>query len=183
VAADPQVQQEAAQHGAWARPISARGGEVFVAVVLLGIGAFFMAFSLPLQFGRVGLPGPGFFPFVLGIGLGICALGLLYRALRETIDVEAVFIGHRDVLIALAAMAGLAAAFEQADSYLVLGLFSAALLILIARAALWRVALGAVFGMVVVWAFFGLALGVRLPVGDFWRQATDVVAKLSASLF
>ncbi len=149
-----------------------------MALVLLGIGAFFMAFSLPLQFGRVGLPGPGFFPFALGIGLGICAVGLLYRALRDTIDVEAVFVGHRDVLIALAALMGVATGFEQADSYIVLGLFAAVLLIFIARAALWRVVLGAVLGMVAVWAVFRWALGVRLPAGDFWRQAGDFIAAL-----
>ena len=44
----------------------------------------------------------------------------------------------------------------------------AVILLLVARASLWKVALGAVLGMIAVWAVFKLALGVRLPTGDFW---------------
>jgi hypothetical protein len=85
-------------------------------------------------------------------------------------------LGHRDVLIVLAALVGVAAAFEQADSYLTLGLFTAVLLLFIARTTLPSVVLGAVLGMVAVWAVFRLALGVRLPASEFWRQAVDLVA-------
>ena len=53
-----------------------------------------------------------------------------------------------------------------------IGLFAAILLLLVARAAIWRVALGATLGMVAVWLFFGLALGVRLPTGEFWQPVT-----------
>jgi hypothetical protein len=30
--------------------------------------------------------------------------------------------------------------------------------------------------MVAVWAVFRLALGVRLPASEFWRQAANLVA-------
>ncbi len=55
---------------------------------------------------------------------------------------ETVYLGHRDVLIVLAALAGVAFAFERADSYLVLGTFMAVILLLVARASLWKVAAG-----------------------------------------
>jgi hypothetical protein len=147
-------------------------GEVLVGLALLVSGAFFTSQAALLDFGRVGLPGPGFFPFVLGIALCLLAGAILYHVWHRASGSEVIFLGHRNVVIAMLAMAGLAAVFERADSYVVLGVFTAALLILVARSALWRVALGAVLGMIAVWLFFGIALGVRLPVGDFWDQVT-----------
>jgi putative tricarboxylic transport membrane protein len=160
--------------GAWARPIPAKLGEMTVALVLLAVGLFFVWQSALLDFGRVGLPGPGFFPFALGVVLTLFAGVILYHAWSAERGGEAVFLGHRDVVVALLAMAGLAAVFERLDSYLALGLFTAVVLLLIARAAVWRVVLGATLGMVAVWLFFGLALGVRLPVGEFWQPVTDL---------
>jgi Na+-transporting NADH:ubiquinone oxidoreductase subunit NqrB len=50
----------------------------------------------------------------------------------------------------------------------------AVILLLVARAAPWKVVLGAVLGMIAVWAIFRLALGVRLPTGDFWDALRDL---------
>lgn len=172
---DQETQSEAAEQGAWARPVSARGGEVITALALLAIAVFFVSQSWYLPFGRVALPGPGFFPFVLGLALGLLALAILFRTLRATDAGEVVFIGHRDVLIALAALSGVAFAFDRADSYLALGTFAATLLLLVARAPLWRVVLGTTLGMLGVWVVFKVALGVRLPTGDFWQQIADFI--------
>src|SRR5688572_13121344 len=68
--------------GAGARPVSARVGEAAVAVALLAAGLFFAWHGALLPFGRVGLPGPGFFPFALGSVLSLFALGILYGAWR-----------------------------------------------------------------------------------------------------
>jgi tripartite tricarboxylate transporter TctB family protein len=162
--------------GAWARPIPVRLGEVLVAAGLVAVGLFFIWQAAFLDFGRVGLPGPGFFPFALGIALTLLAGAVLFHAWSAGGRGEAIFLGHRDVVIALLAMAALAAVFERMDSYLALGLFTAVLLLLLARAAVWRVALGATLGMVAVWLFFGVALGVRLPTGEFWQPVTDLIA-------
>jgi hypothetical protein len=176
VEADQETRSNAAEQGAWARPISALVGEAIMALALLAAAVFFVWHAAQLPFGRIGLPGPGFFPFALGIVLGLLALAILYRSLRSASEAGAVFLGHRDVLIVLAALAGVAFAFERADTYVVLGVFAAVLLLLVARAAPWRVVLGATLGMVAVWLVFTLALGVRLPAGEFWRQLADLIA-------
>jgi hypothetical protein len=150
-----------------------RVGESIVAIALLGTGLFSIWHAAFLPFGRVGLPGPGFFPFVLGIALALLALAILFHAWRTVDGGDVVFLGHRDVLVALAALAGVAFAFERVDTYVALGTFAAVLLLLVARAALWRVVLGAILGMVAVWLFFQVALGVRLPIGEFWQQPTE----------
>jgi hypothetical protein len=164
------------EQGAWARPVSARLGGVIAGLALLAAGAFFAGFATLLPFGRVGLPGPGFFPFALGATLAVLALAILFHISREPSDAPAVFVGHRDVLAAIAGLVAIAFAFERVDSYLALGAFAAFLLLFVARAALWRVALGAVVGMVAVWLFFGIALGLRLPTGEFWQEMLDLVS-------
>lgn len=153
-----------------------------MALTLLAAAVFFIWQSALLPFGRVGLPGPGFFPFALGIILAVLALAIIAHALLyETESAKIVFIGHRDVLIALAALAGLAATFEKMDAYLTLGVFAAVLLLFIARAAPWRAALGAVLGMVGVWLMFRMALGVRLPAGDFWQDSMGFIVSKFAT--
>lgn len=170
------AQSNADEQGAWARPVEARLAEVVAALALLACAVFFVGLSVLLPFGRVQLPGPGFFPFALGIALAGLAVAIIVLAWRgKMAEASVVFLGHRDVLVTFAAMMGLAAAFEQADSYLVLGIFTAVVLILVGKVELWRAALGATLGMVTVWAVFRVALGVRLPAADFWRLATDLV--------
>jgi hypothetical protein len=161
--------------GAWARPASARLGGLIAALAFLAAGAFFAGFATLLPFGRIGSPGPGFFPFALGLALCVLALAILFYILQEPGGAQAIFIGHRDVLLVITGLIGIAFAFEKVDSYLALGFFAAFLLLLVARASLWRVVLGAVLGMVAVWFFFGVALGLRLPTGDHWSQLRELV--------
>ena len=170
MAADLDTQLDAEEQGAWGRPVPARHGEALMAVALLAVAIFFISQAALLPFGKVGLPGPGFFPFVLGIALALFLLVILYRTLREPARAEVTYFGHRDVLVVLASLAGMAFAFERVDTYLLLGTFAAVLLLLVARAALWRVLLGAILGMIAVWAVFNLALGVRLPASEIWGQ-------------
>ena len=181
---DQQTQSDADEQGAWARPVSASAGEVIVALALIAIAVFFAWQAVLLPFGRVGLPGPGFFPFALGIVLALLALAILVGTLRGRIaDAKVVFLGHRDVLIAMLAMAGLVLAFERIDSYVALGAFTATLLLFVARTTIWRAVLGATLGMVAVRRFFGLALGVRLPGGDYWRDVVDFITSRFAAGF
>lgn len=177
--ADDGAQPDAAAQGAWGRPVPARTGEIAVAAALLAAAVFFISQAALLDFGRVGLPGPGFFPFALGIALGAVSLMILFVAVRAQDDRDVVYLGHRNVLVALAALVGVAVAFEQADSYLVLGTFVAALLLLVARTTVRGALLGASLGMVMVWVVFRVALGVRLPTGPFWD---DLGAWLPAML-
>ena len=55
-----------------------------MALALLASGLFIMWHAALLPFGRVGLPGPGFFPFALGSVLVLLALAILYRGLART---------------------------------------------------------------------------------------------------
>ena len=64
----------------------------------------------------------------------------------------------------------MAFAFERMDTYVLLGTFTAVLLMAVGQATLWHAFLGATLGMAAVWLVFNVALGVRLPAGEFWWQ-------------
>jgi hypothetical protein len=147
--------------------IEGRAGGLAVAGVLLATGLLFAWQASLLDFGSVGLPGPGFFPFLLGAALaGICAVILVKRAAYTAGDGN-IELGHRDVLIAFAALMVIPIAFEPLGAYLTLGLFSTVLLTFIGRVHPFFAALAAAFGMAFVWYGFNVLLGLQLPSGPF----------------
>ena len=161
---DPRAGSDAGQ--VLVRAISARHGGMCVAAVLAAIGLIFTWQAALIDFGDVALPGPGFFPLVLGVLVLALAAVIGVRDWFRT-GGEAVELGHRDVLIVLAALAALPPLFEPLGAYATLGLFGAALLVLIARCSLVIAVLSAAIGMAACWYFFQVALGLQLPIGPF----------------
>jgi putative tricarboxylic transport membrane protein len=162
---DQQAANAVAERDAWARPVSTRWGELTAAAALFLSGVFFIWQSALMPFGTVGLPGPGFFPFVLGIALCLVALAIGVQIWREHPAGEHIDLGHRDLAIVFAALLGLALGFERLGAYLALGLFTSVCLVLVARMSLLRAVISAALGMVAVWIVFNLVLGVVLPRG------------------
>jgi hypothetical protein len=149
----------------WVRNVSTRGGSLGAAAGLCAVASFFAWQASKLALGDVALPGPGFFPLVLALSLAAVAAAIGVVQLSERDGGETVALGHRDVVIAFAAMLAMPAAFEWLGAYLTLGLFSAALLFLIARVSILRAVAAAALGMVACWYFFQVLLGLQLPRG------------------
>ncbi len=149
------------------RTVSARRGGIVVAAVLAGVGLLFAWQASLLDFGGFDLPGPGFFPLVLGVVVfGLAAL-IAIEGLRGAGEGETVELGHRDVLIVLSALVAVAALFDPLGAYLSLGLFGAVLLVVLARVAVPLAIASAVVAMVACWYFFQVLLGLQLPRGPF----------------
>jgi hypothetical protein len=149
------------------RAISARHGGMCVAAVLAAIGLIFTWQASLIDFGDLALPGPGFFPLVLGVLVFVLAAVIGVRDWFPTAGGEAIELGHRDVLIVLAALVAVPPLFERLGAYATLGLFGAALLVLIARCSLVIAVMSAAIGMAACWYFFQVALGLQLPIGPF----------------
>jgi putative tricarboxylic transport membrane protein len=147
--------------------LDTRRGELCAAAALVFVGLFFVWQSAALKFGSIEQPGPGFFPLILGLALSALALAIGFDRLRQPPDGGTIALGHRDVLIAFAALVVLPILFERLGAYPTLGLFMAALLVLIGRASPIIAVSAAGAAMVAVWAFFNVLLGVRLPLGIF----------------
>jgi putative tricarboxylic transport membrane protein len=147
------------------RAVSARRGGIAVAAVLAGLGLVFAWQASLLDLGGFELPGPGFFPLVLGILVFAFAVLIAIEGLRGAGAGETVELGHRDVLIVLAALAAAAALFEPLGAYLSLGLFGTVLLVLLARVSVPLAIAAAAVAMVACWYFFQVLLGLQLPRG------------------
>jgi hypothetical protein len=149
------------------RVVSARRGGIVVAALLAVIGVLFAWQASLLDFGGFDLPGPGFFPLVLGVVVFALSTIIAIEGLRGAGEGETVALGHRDVLIVFAAMVAVAALFEPLGAYLSLGLFGAVLLVVIARVSVPLAALAACIAMAACWYFFQVLLGLQLPRGPF----------------
>jgi hypothetical protein len=149
------------------RAVSARRGGIFVAALLAVIGLVFAWQASLLDFGGFELPGPGFFPLVLGIAVVALSTLIAIEGFRGAGEGEAIELGHRDVLIVFAAMVAVAALFERLGAYLSLGLFGAVLLVVIARVSVPLAVLSAGVAMAACWYFFQVLLGLQLPLGPF----------------
>ncbi len=149
------------------RAVSARRGGIVVAMLLAVIGVLFTWQASLLDFGGFDLPGPGFFPLVLGVAVFALSVVIAIEGFRGAGQGETVALGHRDVLIVFAAMVAVAALFEPLGAWLSLGLFGAVLLVVVARVAVPLAALSAGIAMVACWYFFQVLLGLQLPRGPF----------------
>lgn len=126
---------------------------------------FFIAQASLLTIGGVAHPGPGFFPLILGLALLFCSLWIGAQYWRGKPTGENYDLGHRDVVIATTAMLLIAPAFESVGAYLTLGAFAFVLLIFVARMNVFVALASSAVGMVAVWYFFQILLGVQLPKG------------------
>src|SRR5262245_5396983 len=148
------------------RAVSERRAGMLAAAALAVIGAFFVWQSARLDLGRVGLPGPGFFPLLLGLMLmvlaGAIGIGQWRSSERQTVE-----LGHRDVLITAACLLAVSLLFEPLGAYLTLGLFGTAMLVLVGRVALPLAIVAAVLAMAACSGFFQLLLGLQLPTGQW----------------
>jgi len=153
--------------GALLRTISARRGGIGVAALLAITGLVFTWQATLSDFGDFALPGPGFFPLILAIMVVVLAVVIGVGDWLQVASRETVALGHRDVLIVLAAMLAVPPLFEPLGAFVTLGLFGAALLVFIARCSLLVAGLSAAIGMAACWYFFQVLLGLRLPIGPF----------------
>ena len=172
--ADQDTPSDAEEQGAWARPVSARVGEIVMAAALLAAGRLLrLAGGAPAL--RQRRPaGPRLLPVRARHRARPAGAGDPVLAVRAARTGEAVYLGHRDVLVVLAALAGVAFAFERADSYLVLGVVHGAA----AAARCARLALAVVLGAASGWSRSGPSSGSRWAFGC--RPASS--GTLSASL-
>jgi len=149
------------------RILCARRSGVCVAAMLAVVGLLFAWQSSLLDLGHIGLPGPGFFPLVLGVVVAVFSTLIGIERWRMPANGETVALGHRDVLIVLAAALAVPLVFDPLGAYLTLGLFGVVVLVLIARVSLLLAIAASAAGMAACWYFFEVLLGLQLPTGPF----------------
>jgi tripartite tricarboxylate transporter TctB family protein len=147
--------------------VNARRGGIVIAGLLALTGLVFVWQASLLDLGKIGLPGPGFFPLALGALLVVCSIVIGVGCWRASPEGEPAELGHPHVLIAFAALLMVPVLFDTLGAYLTLGLFTAALLVFVARLSLLLTAVWTVLGMAACWLVFEVLLGLTFPSGPF----------------
>ncbi len=142
-----------------------RFGGLVSAALLASAAVFFIVQAAMLPQGSTKLPGPGFFPLVLGIAMFLLCIVVAFGVWSEQQAAEIVEFGHRDVALTVLFLLVIPVAFETAGAYLTLGAFSFLMLTLIARLRPIRALGGSGGAMVATWYIFHGMLGVQLPWG------------------
>ena len=146
------------------RAVNARHGGMLVAAAIAIAGALLAWQAALLDLGNLDLPGPGFFPLVLGAAMVTFAIAIGVDRWRSA-EGEAVELGHRDVLVTVAALLAVPLLFEPLGALPTLGLFGVAMLVLVARVHLLLAIIASGLGMAACWYFFQVLLGLQLPTG------------------
>lgn len=151
--------------GAWFPAVGVRRGGIAVAAAVAALGLVLLWQARGLDAGGLSLPGPGFIPLVLsGLAVVLAAvIGVLEW--RHGDRAGTVALGHRDVVVVFVAMLAIPPLFERLGAYVTLGLFVAVLLVLVARTPVVVAVAAAALAMAACWYFFGVALGLELPLG------------------
>lgn len=150
---------------AWPLEYCSRRGGLVVSALLTIVGGAFAAQALTLPFGNLDLPGPGFFPFVLGLLLMALSIAIFIQIIRDPAKPPRIALGHGPVLITFLGLGLTAFAFERLGALLSLGVFSAAMLVFVGRVRIVPAVLSSTVGMLAVWYVFKVLLGVQLPLG------------------
>ncbi len=148
------------------RLVSARAGGIATAAALAAVGLWFVWQASLLDLGDFELPGPGFFPLVLGGVVFICASFLAARLWASSPYGEAIAFGHRDVLIVIGALFVVPLLFDRLGALITLGLFGAVVLVLVARCSLWLAAVSAAVAMVACCTSFRSRSDCSCPPGS-----------------
>jgi len=144
------------------------GGAIF----LLIFGAFICLEARNLEMGRIVNPGPGFFPFWLGLALVVVSLALVIKSSWEKADrspSNGLWKGSRwgKIPFSLAAML-LYAFFLGSLGYLLATFFLMFFLFRIIGSQRWTITIvGSLIGTFSTYILFKVLLQVRLPEGFY----------------
>jgi len=145
--------------------------QIGCALFLLAFGAFICWEARKLDYGRVVRPGPGFFPFWLGLALMIVSLAILFHYARKEMDPSLSSpelwkgLAWEKVLYSLGGLL-LYAFFLERVGYIIGTFLLLFFFFRVIEPQRWAVAIfGSVFTSFVTYALFKLWLQVQLPVG------------------
>jgi hypothetical protein len=147
--------------------VSARRGGLLAAAVLALTGLLFAWQASMIDLGHVGLPGPGFFPMLLGVLLVAFAIASGIEDWNAAAKGAPVELGHSHVLIVVVALLAVPLLFDLLGAYVTLGLLSVALLMFVARLSPLLAIVWTIVGLAACWYLFQELLGLRLPMGAF----------------
>ncbi len=142
-----------------------KASDVGSSSVLMAFGGFTVWRSLLLFIGSARAPGPGFFPFCLGLLLIGLALIIFVQGIAKEPGIPEAGLTVRKVIIALVALYAYALALDPLGYLLSTFLLVFFLLITMVKKALWFAPVVACLISLVSYILFKVGLQVILPAG------------------
>lgn len=134
-------------------------------LVLLAFALAMSAAAQRLGLGSLSTPGPGFFPFLNAVGLGLTALVLVVQARRQARHDGESGSAWPIVLGVTAGIAAYGILVDHLGFPLTSFLFLLLCWVVVARQPVWRSVMLAAVTAVTIYLLFDRLLGVRLPRG------------------
>jgi hypothetical protein len=145
-----------------------RIGDLIISGLLLLIGLVCVVLSKAMPPGEFSVPGPGFFPTLLGILISIVSLALGIQSFFYKEAIQEVRVGNRHIWFTIVAIFVLAIFFERLGFILVITLFILFFLKTLSNLKWIICCLFAIAAAISAYAFFNFLLGVRLPSGSWF---------------
>jgi putative tricarboxylic transport membrane protein len=143
--------------------INQRTGDVLAAVILFAIGLVWVLGARAMPHGEFAVPGPGSFPMFLGAGLCGSAVLLLIAARRGGAGARVRF-GNASIWSTVVALLALAVLFEPLGFFPSIAIFVGFFLRLLSGFRWSICVIAALAAAWVVYLFFGVLLGIPLPI-------------------
>jgi putative tricarboxylic transport membrane protein len=141
-----------------------KAGSVAVAFFLLG--AWICVEALQVPFGSFRMPGAGFFPFFLGLTLGVLSIMLLVQSLASPAPAsKRLWPEQSAVLYLVGSLVAAVWLFERAGFLIAMALFLGVAMRALGTRSWATVVVGAVVGTVLSYVVFSRALRIALPSG------------------
>lgn len=143
--------------------IDKRIGNLLIACIFFVLAAFVILESMKMPPGFFHSPGPGFYPRLLGIALGMASIIIGIFSLIRRNDKETVSLGHLNIWAVLAGIIMVAALIEAIGFILTFTLFLFVLLKMLSNLGWFRCLIFSLLGAWSAYLFFNNLLGLRLP--------------------
>ena len=148
--------------------ITDRKGDLIISGILCAVGIFVILKARAMPYGEATVPGPGFLPMILGVLLLGISVILGIRALLSQGNPVRVQLGHRSMVSILVALVVLAGLLERLGFLPVMTLFVFLALKTLSSLKAWKCFLWGLVAAFAGYGFFGLLLGIPLPLGTWW---------------
>ena len=139
-----------------------RSGELVIVGIIFGVGLLMILVSIAMPRGEFSVPGPGFFPTLVGVLLCSISFALGVQKFFNKTS-QRVKIGHRSIWSTIIALIVVGVFFERLGFILVIALFLGFLLKILSNLRWIACILWAIAAAISAYLFFDLLLGIQLP--------------------
>ena len=148
--------------------VDERKGNLILSGIIFAIGIYVVAEARSMPYEDATVPGPGFFPLILGVMLCGVSFALMAKSLLQRRVLPSLQIGHFSMVPILLGLLLLAGLLERVGFLPTVSLFIFLSLNTLSDAKWWLCILWGILAAFAAYSFFHLLLGIALPYGTWW---------------